>query len=128
MRIPGKEFSHLLCSPYNLQCTLLHSIHHPNWYLVEINIIQEVNWQFMNQCKQVLINKSNQRGNLQTQSYVYCTGDNILLKNAWKTKFNKDTYIGPYILTAVRNNGTVGSYKGNVTDTDNLCNITPFKE
>ena len=57
-----------------------------------------------------------------------CTGDKVLLKNAWKTKFNQDAYIGPYAMAEVRNNGTVRARKGKVTDTYNLRNITPFKE
>ena len=38
---------------------------------------------------------------------MYKQGEKVLLKNAWKTKFNQDAYIGPYIITTVRNNGTV---------------------
>ena len=34
LRALGKEFSHLLCSPYGLRYTLLHSIHRHNCYLV----------------------------------------------------------------------------------------------
>ena len=59
---------------------------------------------------------------------MYRTGDKVSLKNAWKTNFNQDAYIGPYTVTEVRNNGTVRARKGNVTDTYNLHNITPFKE
>ena len=59
---------------------------------------------------------------------MYHTGDKVLLKNAWKTKFNQDPYICRYIVTEVQNNGTVRARKGNVTDTYNLRNITPFKE
>ena len=39
--------------------------------------------------------------NQSRQFYVYRTGDKVLLKNAWKTKFNQDMYIGPYTLTEV---------------------------
>ena len=59
---------------------------------------------------------------------MYRTRDKVLLKNAWKTKFNQDAYIGPYTMTDVQNNGAVGVHKGNVTDTYNLRNINPFKE
>ena len=59
---------------------------------------------------------------------MYCTGDKVLLINAWKTKFNQDAYIGPYTVSDVWNNETVRARKGNVTDTYNLRNITPFKE
>ena len=38
---------------------------------------------------------------------MYKQGDNVLLKNEWKTKFNQDAYIVPFRSTAVRKNGTV---------------------
>ena len=60
-------------------------------------------------------------------SHEYKVGDEILLKNAWKTKFNQDAYLGPYTITAVRNNGTVRARKGKVTDTYNLRNIKPYQ-
>ena len=63
-----------------------------------------------------------------TQAHVYHTGDKVLLKNVRKTKFNQDAYKGPCTVTEVQNNGTVRARKGNVTDTYNLRNITPFKE
>ena len=72
-----------------------------------LNINQEANWQLNKQCKQVLINKGNQKENQSRQSHVYHTGDKVLLKNAWKTKFNQDIYIGPYTVTEVRNNGAI---------------------
>ena len=93
-----------------------------------LNINQEANWQLIKQRKQALINKGNQKENRRRQSHVYHTGDKVLLKNAWKTKFNQDAYIGPYTVTEVRNNGTVRACRGNITDTYNLRNITPFQE
>ena len=59
---------------------------------------------------------------------MYKQGDKFLLKNTGKTKFNLDTYIGPYIITAVRNNGTVRAHKDRVTDTFSIQNLTPYKE
>ena len=32
--------------------------------------------------------------------HTYKTGDKILLKKVWKTKYNQDTYIGSYTITA----------------------------
>ena len=53
-----------------------------------LNINQEANWQLIKQRKQALINKGNQKENCSRQSNMYCTGDKVLLKNTWKTKFN----------------------------------------
>ena len=91
-----------------------------------LNINQEANWQSIKQYKQALINKGNQLENRRRQSHVYHIGDKALLKNARKTKFNQYAYIGPYTVTEVWNNGTVGAHRGNITDTYNLRNITPY--
>ena len=92
------------------------------------NINQEANWQLIEQRKQVIINKGNQKENRLTHSHVHCTGDKVLLRNVWKTKFNQDAYIGSYTVTEVQNNGTVRAHKGSVSDTYNLRDIAPFKE
>ena len=52
--------------------------------------------------------------------HTYKQGDKVLLKITWKTKFNQEVYLGPYIITAVRNNGVVRTRKGRVTDTFNI--------
>ena len=93
-----------------------------------LNINQEADWRLIKQRKQALINKGNQKEHHSRHSHVYCTVDKVLLKNAWKTKFNQDAYIGSYTVTEVRYNGTVRARRGNITDTYNLRNITSFKE
>ena len=93
-----------------------------------LNTRHEANWQLIKKSKQHIINKGNQQQNLNGKQHTYNKGDKILLKNAWNTKFNQDAYLGPYTITAVRNNGTVGACKGKVTDTFNVRNITPYKE
>ena len=67
----------------------------------------EANWQLIKQCKQVIINKGNQKGYLDIQSHVYRNGDKGLFKNAWKMKFNQDAYIGSYTVTKVKNIGVI---------------------
>ena len=91
-----------------------------------LNVRHEANWKLIKERKQKLINRGNESENKNRVLHEYKVGDKVLL--AWKTKFNQDAYIGPYTITAVRNNGTVRARKGNVTDTFNLRNITPFKE
>ena len=58
---------------------------------------------------------------------MYNKGDKVLLKNAWKTEISQNAYLEPYTITAVRNNGTVRAHKGEITDTFNIRNITPYK-
>ena len=93
-----------------------------------LNVQHEANWQLIKERKQKLINRGNTQENKSRLDHVYKIGDKVLLKNAWKTKFNQDSYLGPYTITAVRDNGTVRARHGIVTDTYNLRNITPYRE
>ena len=93
-----------------------------------LNVQHEANWQLIKERKQKLINRGNIQENKSRLDHVYKIGDKVLLKNAWKTKFNQDSYLGPYTITAVRDNGTVRARHGIVTDTYNLRNITPYRE
>ena len=77
-----------------------------------LNINQESNWQLIKQRKHVLI-KIKGITKKMTVDYVYHTGVKVLLKNAWKKKFNQD----------------VRTHEDNIIDTYNLQIITtPFKE
>ena len=93
-----------------------------------LNVRHEANCKLIKEQKQKLINRGNELENKKRLNHEYKIGDKVLLNNAWKAKFNKDTYVGPYIITEVRNYGTVRARKGLVTETSNLHNITPFKE
>ena len=90
-----------------------------------LNTHHDANWQIITKHKQDLINKGIQQENRYQKEHIYNKGDKVLLKNAWKTKFNQDTYLGPYTIIAVRNNGTVRARKRKVTNTFTICNITP---
>ena len=57
---------------------------------------------------------------------MYQQGDNVLLKNAWKTNFNQN--MSPYVIIAVRNNGTGKAHRGRVTNTFDIQNLTPYNE
>ena len=93
-----------------------------------LNTRHEADWQLIKTRKQSLINKGNAHENNKRLTHAYKPGDQVLLKNAWKTKYNNQAYIGPYTITAVnKNNGTVNTRKGKVTDTYNIRNITPYR-
>ena len=93
-----------------------------------INWRHDVDWEIIRKRKQDLIHKRNERENRNQINQAYILGDKVFLKNKWKTKFNLYTYLGPYIITAVRNNGTVRARKDGVTDTFHIQNLTPYKE
>ena len=90
--------------------------HTPSQLVFSRDAIININWQFIKQRKQVIINKANQKENRRRQSHVYHTGDKII----------QDAYVCLYTVTEVRNNGTVCIRKGSVTDTYIFCNATPF--
>ena len=93
-----------------------------------LNTCHKANWQLIKKCKQYLINKGNQQENGNQKEYTYNKGDKVLLQNTWKNEFNQDAHLGPYTITAVRNNGTMRARKGKTTDTFNIRNISPYKE
>ena len=57
-----------------------------------LNTHQEANCQLIMKQKQDLINKGNQQENHNQKEHTYNKGDKVLLKNAWKTKFNQNAY------------------------------------
>ena len=93
-----------------------------------LNQHHEVDWEITRTLKQDLIHKGRKRENCNWINHTYKQGDKVSLKNAYKTKFNPNAYIGPYLITAIRNNGTARAHKGRVMDTYNIQNLTPYKE
>ena len=93
-----------------------------------LNQHHNVDWESVKKRKQELVNKGNVQENKKHRTNMYQTGDKVLLRNAWKTKFNQNAYLGPYAITAVRDNGSVRARKGRITDTFNICNLTLYKE
>jgi transposase InsO family protein len=93
-----------------------------------LNTRHEANWHLIKERKQKLINRGNERENRKRKEHTYKVGDKVLLKNEWKTKFNQDSFKGPYVITDVRNNGTVRATRGRITDTYNLRNIKPYRK
>ena len=55
-----------------------------------LNVRHEANWKIIKERKQKLINKGNERENKIRIDPKYKEGDKVILRNAWKTKFNQD--------------------------------------
>ena len=91
-------------------------------------INQEAHWQLIKCYKKARVTEGDEKENRRRQSHLYCTGDKVLLMNVRKTKFNKVAYLGPYTMIEAQNNYKRRTHRGNVTDTYNLRNITPFQE
>ena len=92
-----------------------------------LNIQFEANWKFIKERKQNLIRKNCQRENQKRLNHTYHVGDEVLIKQDQNTKFGTNPYKGPYVITDVRDNGTVRVREGNVEDTYNIRMVTPYK-
>ena len=93
-----------------------------------MNTVFQANWKYIKDRKQALIKKNNQRENSKRIPHAYTVGEKVLLdKGDAKTKFDVK-YEGPYEIVEVKNNGTVRMCQGAVTDTVNICIITPYRE
>ena len=66
--------------------------------------------------------------NCNDKNYTYKKGYKALSQNMWETKFYLYAYLGPNIITDIRNIHTVRARKGKVTDTFSICNKTLYKE
>ena len=93
-----------------------------------LNRLHNIKWEAAKKHKQDLINEGNAQENKKHKTHAYQTGDKVLLRNACKTKLNQKAYLGSYMITAVRDNGTVRSLKGRIKDAFNIRSLIPYKE
>ena len=77
--------------------------------------------------KNHLINKGNKQEYC-NKKHMYDKGDQVQFQNKWKTKSNQNVYLGLYVITVIRNNGTGRDHKGEGTDTFSICSIVPYSE
>ena len=91
-----------------------------------LNADFHADWQIIRAQKQQRINKNNAAKNATQIPHVYKIGDKILIKNDPNCKFRKNEYSGPYKITSVRNNGTLRYQNGNIYNTINIRNVTPY--
>ena len=77
-----------------------------------LNLLHKANWQLIKLCKQELMDRKNKKENKKCVDYTYTLGKLVLVKNKQTTKFGKDTYQGPWEITAVNGNGTLSIKKG----------------
>ena len=77
-------------------------------------------------CKQQLIKQNNKWENSRRIPHQYKIGDKVLIKQDQNSKFGSDPYKGPFLITEVRNNGTVCIREGISEDTYNVRMITPY--
>ena len=93
-----------------------------------LNIPFVADWDYIKQRKQHIIHKNNMQENAKCIMHKYQENDKVLQKNEKHQKFGGPEYIGPYIITAVNENGTVTIRKNGFYDTVNIRQIKPYFE
>jgi transposase InsO family protein len=93
-----------------------------------LNAEFNADWEMIRLRKQQRIDKNNVAENAKRIPHNYQIGDKILIKEDANRKFGSNAYSGPYRVTSVRNNGTLRYQKGNIFDTINIRNVTPYHE
>ena len=91
-----------------------------------LNIEFHADWESIRARKQQRINKNNAAENAKRLEHTYHINDKILIKNDHSRKYGKNAYSGPYRVTRVNDNGTLRYRRGNIEDTINIRNVTPY--
>ena len=74
------------------------------------------------------MHKSNIRENKSHIPHACQVGEPILIKGEQRKKFRSQAHSGPQEILEVKDNGTVVTTDGTVTDTYNVRNIHPHKD
>jgi hypothetical protein len=91
------------------------------------DIAHVADWQYIQQRKQTLINKNNQRENDQRIDHDYAIGESIMKIKADTLKMEQPRE-GPYNVIRVHANGTVTIQKGPIEERLNIRQIIPYIE
>jgi len=90
-----------------------------------LNVQHEANWKYIQQQKQKIINKNNERENSKRIPHTYKKGDLVLLKRGTENKY-ETPYSGPYPILQVNDNGTVQLKVKATIDTYNIRRLYPY--
>ena len=96
------------------------------WDMI-LNVGHIANWDYIQQRKQSIINKNNEKENSKILPHDYSVGDKVLIKRGTKNKYETPCE-GPYNILKTHDNRRVRLQRGAVEDTVNIRKITPFFE
>ena len=91
-----------------------------------LNITHRANWKYIQDQKRKLIRINNQWENAKRLDHTYSAGDLVLIKAEQMLKYGTASYLGPYTVVSINDNGTVHVNKGTVTEMYNIRNVTPY--
>jgi hypothetical protein len=89
------------------------------------NIQHIVNWEYIKQRKQKVINLNNNKENSKRVQNVYQVEDKVLLHRGTESKY-ESPYQGPFVIMQVNDNGTICLKVNAVEDTYNIRRIIPY--
>ena len=92
-----------------------------------LNIKHVADWNAILERKQKLIDQNNRRENSKRIQHKYRVGDEVLMYDKAKRKY-ETPHDGPYRTTEVFRNRNVRIQKGVIEDRVNIRNIIPYKE
>ena len=96
------------------------------------NVRFEADWKYIKDRKQRLILQNNKRENKTRIPHTYAVDDKVKVLTGHKRKHGHEIYEGPYTITKVNANGTLGLRKvtprgGVVDQTWNVRSVAPYK-
>ena len=93
-----------------------------------LNIPFQPDWLKIKERKQKEIIRNNERENDKRIKHKYKSGDKVLIRTDFKSKYSQNPYDGPYEITQVYDNGTVTIKKKNVYERYNIRLLKPYYE
>ena len=91
-----------------------------------INIQHIADWKYIEDQKKNRILINNKAENSKRLPHQYNIGDLVLVKAKQNQKYGVQSYLGPYIVRTVNNNGTLRIDDGIISDVYNIRNVTPY--
>ena len=90
------------------------------------NIMHKTDWKYLWECKQEWIDKNNLKENTLRIPYAYRIEQQVLVKAEESSKYGTNSYLDPYVVEAINNNGTLWLNEGSISNTYNIRNVTPY--
>ena len=87
-----------------------------------------VDWARIQERRQDVINKSNDRENVRRVDHDYAVGEKVLVEKPGINRKMSQPRTGPYEIVRVHTNGTVRIRRGAVTERVNIRRLTPYHE
>ncbi|CAJ1968304.1 unnamed protein product [Cylindrotheca closterium] len=92
-----------------------------------LDIEFHADWNAIKTRKQKDINENDLWDNAKRTPHNYQVGNQIMIKNDPSRKFGTNAYLGPFRVTSVNDNGTLRYQRGQINNTINIWNVSPYQ-